>query len=159
MIGIVDERLDQDDTTSAGYMLDGFPRTVAPGRGARRASPATGRSTWSIDLEVPEEVVIERIASRRVCVDCGAIYSVDAPPQYAWHCDNCGGDVVQRDDDTEEAIRRRLDLYEQRDRAAHRVLRGPRRAASRVDGLGDHRRGVRPARWPRSTERIAQLMS
>ena len=65
-----------------------------------------GRSTSSIDLEVPDDVVLERLASRRVCIDCGTNYSVDAPPKYDWTCDNCGGEVVQRDDDTEEAIDR-----------------------------------------------------
>jgi adenylate kinase len=57
-------------------------------------------------------VVLERLASRRVCVDCGANYSVQDPPKNGWTCDHCGGDVVQRADDTEAAIQRRLDLYE-----------------------------------------------
>ncbi len=55
---------------------------------------------------------MKRLASRRVCVDCGANYSTAAPPMVNWTCDVCGGEVVQREDDTEEAIQRRLDLYE-----------------------------------------------
>jgi adenylate kinase len=65
-----------------------------------------------IDLLVPTSLVMKRLASRRVCVDCGANYSTAAPPMVNWACDVCGGEVVQREDDTEEAIQRRLDLYE-----------------------------------------------
>ena len=57
-------------------------------------------------------MVLRRLASRRVCVDCGTNYSVSAPPSVNWTCDVCGGEVVQREDDTEDAIRRRLELYE-----------------------------------------------
>jgi adenylate kinase len=56
--------------------------------------------------------VLQRLASRRVCTDCGANYSVSSPPKVNWTCDTCGGKVIQREDDTEEAIRRRLELYE-----------------------------------------------
>jgi adenylate kinase len=66
-----------------------------------------------IDLDVPRDVVLERLASRRVCSDCGANYSVQSPPKHGWTCDACGGEVIQRADDTEEAIQRRLDLYEE----------------------------------------------
>ena len=65
-----------------------------------------------IDLDVPTDLVMKRLASRRVCVDCGANYSTAAPPMVNWTCDVCGGEVIQREDDTEEAIQRRLDLYE-----------------------------------------------
>ena len=75
-----------------------------------------------IDLDVPTEIVLDRIAGRRVCENCGATYHVNMPPTVNWTCDVCGGEVVQRDDDTEEAIGRRLELYEQRDQADHRLL-------------------------------------
>lgn len=134
MVGVVDERLHQTDTTRRGYVLDGFPRTVP------QAEALEGITTdlplhLVVNLEVKPEVVIERIASRRVCVDCGAIYSVSEPPKYPWHCDNCGGDVVQRDDDTEEAIRRRLDLYE-RETAPLIAWYTERGELVEVDGLG-----------------------
>jgi adenylate kinase len=112
MVGVVDERLHQDDTTRRGYVLDGFPRTVPQAEALERISHELPLDIV-VNLEVPPDIVIKRIAGRRVCVDCGTIYSVDSPPKYPWHCDKCGGDVVQRDDDTEEAIRRRLDIYEQ----------------------------------------------
>ena len=102
-----------------------------------------------IDLEVPDDVVLERLAARRVCTDCATNYSVDSPPRYGWVCDNCGGDVVQRADDTPEAIQKRLDLYEREtapliawyERA--RPARGGRRPRHRRRGHRPPRRGHR----------------
>jgi adenylate kinase len=65
----------------------------------------------AVDLQVPEEVVLERISSRRVCKNCGRIYSTVAPPSSGWTCDTCGGEVVQRGDDTPEAVEKRLAAY------------------------------------------------
>ncbi|MEK9939149.1 MAG: nucleoside monophosphate kinase, partial [Ilumatobacter sp.] len=65
-----------------------------------------------IDLDVPREIVLERISSRRVCRDCGTNYTATGSETTIWICDVCGGDVTQRDDDTPEAVNRRLDLYE-----------------------------------------------
>jgi adenylate kinase len=111
MIGIVDERLDHDDTTRRGYVLDGFPRTVPQ---AKALADITDRRPLNvvIDLDVPQEIVLQRLAGRRVCADCGANYSVDKPPRYDCVCDNCGGEVEQRDDDTPAAIEKRLADYE-----------------------------------------------
>ena len=110
MVGVVDERLNDSDTTRRGYILDGFPRTVAQGEQLERIT--AGRPLDVVlNLEVPEDIVIERITKRRVCETCGHIYSVDSPPKNGWICDVDGGEVVQRDDDTEEAVRKRLDLY------------------------------------------------
>jgi adenylate kinase len=111
MIGIVDERLDRDDTTRRGYILDSFPRTVPQ---AKALGEITAGRTLDlvVDLNVPKEVVLRRLASRRVCADCGANYSVDKPPRYDCVCDNCGGEVEQREDDTPAAIEKRLAEYE-----------------------------------------------
>jgi adenylate kinase len=65
-----------------------------------------------IDLDVPREIVLERISSRRVCRDCGTNYTAGANDPSPWICDVCGGDVKQRADDTPDAVNRRLDLYE-----------------------------------------------
>lgn len=110
MVGVVDERLNASDTTRRGYILDGFPRTVAQ---AEALADITSDRPLEVvlNLEVPEEVVLDRITKRRVCSTCGHIYSVDAPPKNGWICDVDGGEVVQRADDTEEAVRKRLDLY------------------------------------------------
>jgi adenylate kinase len=112
VIGVVAERLDQDDTKNRGFILDGFPRTVHQ---AEALSGLLGEKDvdMTIDIEVPTEQVLRRLAGRRVCVDCGSNYHVDAPPKQNWTCDVCGGEVIQRQDDTEGAIRRRLSLYEQ----------------------------------------------
>ncbi len=111
MIKIVDERLRRPDALRRGYVLDGFPRTAAQAQALDQM--ITERPLDAVvDLEVPREVVLQRLASRRVCADCGANYSVAVPPKHPWTCDFCGGEVIQRDDDTEEAIARRLDLYD-----------------------------------------------
>lgn len=111
MVGIVEERLGHDDSTQRGYILDGFPRTVAQAE-ALAGITASRPLDLVIDLDVPTDVVLARLSSRRVCTDCGTNYSADAPPRYGWRCDNCGGEVVQRDDDTPEAIGKRLEAYE-----------------------------------------------
>ncbi len=111
VLKMVGERLDQDDTRTRGFVLDGFPRTVAQAQGLEELLAPT-ELDLTIDLEVPTELVLTRLASRRVCEDCGTIYSTTQRPSVDWICDICGGEVVQREDDTEDAIRRRLDLYE-----------------------------------------------
>ena len=111
MIGIVDERLRHADAMRRGYVLDGFPRTAAQAMALDEMIPDRPLDVV-VDLEVPRDIVLARLAARRVCVDCGANYSVAVPPKQPWSCDFCGGEVIQRDDDTEEAIARRLDLYD-----------------------------------------------
>ncbi len=112
IIGVVGERVAKDDTRTRGYILDGFPRTVGQAEALAELT-VDEPLDLAIDLEVPEEVVLERISNRRVCVDCGTNYSVQTPPRYNWTCDVCGGEVVQREDDTPEAVRKRLNLYTQ----------------------------------------------
>ena len=110
VIGMVRDRLDEDDVQS-GFVLDGFPRTRAQAEALEKEMDPFGIDAV-IDLEIPAEVVLPRLSGRRSCVECGANYHVDAPPKKAWFCDVCGGDVVQRADDTDEAILHRLELYE-----------------------------------------------
>lgn len=112
VIGVVRERLTHDDTTHRGFILDGFPRTIAQADALLDIAEPKGLDL-AINLEIATEQVLRRLASRRVCSDCGANYSVvDNPTRVRGICDVCGGEVVQRDDDTEFAIRRRLELYE-----------------------------------------------
>ncbi|MGH9284079.1 MAG: adenylate kinase [Acidimicrobiales bacterium] len=111
MVGLVEERLAEKPTLDSGFILDGFPRT-------RYQAEQLGGflAPRGVDLvlvvDVPTEMVLERLASRRVCSDCGANYSLTERPARDWACDVCGGPVVQRDDDTEVAILRRLEVYE-----------------------------------------------
>jgi len=111
VLKMVVQRLDQDDTRTRGFVLDGFPRTVAQAEGLDELlSPAS--LDLAVNIVVPTPLVLRRLASRRVCEDCAAIYSTVSPPRIEWICDACGGEVIHREDDTEAAIHRRLDLYE-----------------------------------------------
>jgi adenylate kinase len=108
---MVKTRLSERDTRGRGFVLDGCPRTTTQAELLGDIVHPFGLDLV-VDLEVPTTLVMKRLASRRVCVDCGANYSTAAPPMVNWTCDVCGGEVIQREDDTEEAIERRLDLYE-----------------------------------------------
>jgi adenylate kinase len=109
MLGLVSERLSQSDA-EPGWLLDGFPRTAGQADDLQGLVPEGG-ITAAVNLEVPEDVVVERISSRRVCEDCGTIYSVSDESGSTGKCANCSGRVVQRGDDTEEAVRERLATY------------------------------------------------
>ncbi len=135
IVGIVDERLMLDDTRARGFILDGFPRTVAQATSLHENLQPRGLDL-AINLDVPREAVLARLAARRVCTDCGANYSVDDRPKYDWTCDVCGGDVIQRADDTEEAITRRLDIYE-RETSPLIAWFDERELLVEVDGMGD----------------------
>lgn len=111
MIGLVDDRLSRDDARTRGYILDGFPRTVAQAEALDEITKDRPLNAV-IDLDVPREVVLERISARRVCRDCGTNYTATGDERQPWICEVCGGDVQQRDDDTPDAVNRRLDLYE-----------------------------------------------
>ncbi|MDA8313270.1 MAG: adenylate kinase [Actinomycetota bacterium] len=131
---MVASRLTERDARARGFILDGCPRTTAQADELDEIL-APDRLDLVVDLEVPTAVVLQRLASRRVCVDCGTNYSLSSPPSVNWTCDVCGGEVVQREDDTEDAIRRRLELYE---RATAPLLERYERCGllARVDGTG-----------------------
>ena len=95
----------------AGFVLDGFPRTVAQAEALMGMVAPRGVDVV-VNLEVSTEEVLRRIAGRRICVGCGTSYNIDHPSKAPGDCDACGAKLVQRDDDTEEAVRRRLEIYE-----------------------------------------------
>ncbi|MGH9277195.1 MAG: adenylate kinase [Acidimicrobiales bacterium] len=134
VIGIVEEVLNRDET-SDGFILDGFPRNLEQAKALDRVLNAGGVDL-AVSLEVPTDVVLRRLASRRVCLNCGAPYSVDKPPRDDWTCDICGGRVVQREDDTESAIKRRLDLYTQQTEPLISYYMNQDKLAA-VDGTGE----------------------
>ena len=134
VVEVVRERLSNDDTVNRGFILDGFPRTTHQAESLDAILAPRGIDL-AIDIEVDTEVVLRRLASRRVCSDCGANFSLDQPPKVNWSCDICGGEVIQREDDTESAIRRRLELYE-RETAPLMAWYGGRGVLTPVDGLG-----------------------
>jgi adenylate kinase len=111
ILEVMAARLAQDDAARRGFVLDGFPRTVGQ---ADRLDEILKPSAIDVvvSLEIPTSVVVGRIAQRRTCSVCGRVYATSAPPKVDWTCDACGGEVVQREDDTEEAVTRRLALYD-----------------------------------------------
>ena len=111
-IGIVAERLALPDCTE-GFLLDGFPRTLAQGNALNQILDRLGMTLDGvINLEVDEEVLIPRLTGRRVCRKCGASYHmVFNPPQQERVCGQCGGELYQRSDDTIETAKNRLDVY------------------------------------------------
>jgi adenylate kinase len=112
MVGLVRERLSQADAVGRGYILDGFPRTVPQAEALDEITEPLPLDVV-LDLDVPRELVLERLSSRRVCRDCGTNYVASGNEKLPWICEVCGGDVMHRDDDTPGAITQRLDLYEQ----------------------------------------------
>jgi len=93
-----------------GYVLDGYPRNLDQ---AEYLSDITSLDAV-VFLDVSEEELVDRLTGRRVCDDCGANYHVEfSPPEEEGVCDECGGDLIQRDDDTEETVRERLRVYEE----------------------------------------------
>lgn len=112
IIGLVRERLRQPDC-AGGYILDGFPRTVAQAEALEKALTALHAALdHVVSLEVPTEDLVVRIAGRRTCRNCGAMYHVRfSPSKTEGRCDACGGPTYQRDDDREETVRRRLTVY------------------------------------------------
>lgn len=114
MLDLMAERFAQDDCRP-GYLLDGFPRTLAQAE-ALDARLAEGGQALSgvLLLVVDDEKVVERLSGRRMCRACGASYQVQhVPPRREAVCDECGGDLYQREDDQPETIRRRLEVYRQ----------------------------------------------
>jgi adenylate kinase len=112
IMGIMEARLQEDDC-KAGFLLDGFPRTIPQAEALKGLLGRLGiELEAAVNLDVPREVILDRLTTRRTCIDCGAIYNVkSAPTKVEGVCDKCGGKVVQRDDETEEAISNRLDVY------------------------------------------------
>lgn len=112
VIGLIAERLSQPDA-ARGFILDGFPRTIAQAEALDRLLASLGRSLDAvIYFEVSEAELLRRLTGRRVCRGCGATFHlVYAPPVSAEKCDACGGSLYQRDDDTERTVRNRLDVY------------------------------------------------
>ena len=112
-IGLVKERLSQDDCKN-GYLLDGFPRTIAQAEALKVLTKDIAREVnVVINLACDPSVLIGRISGRRVCKKCGTSYHIETKkPLVEGVCDACGEPLIQRPDDTEEALKVRLDAYE-----------------------------------------------
>jgi adenylate kinase len=110
VLGLIETRLGRPDA-ARGFILDGFPRTVAQAEGLKGLL-GERRLDRVLNLVVPTEVVVNRLLERWLCPQCGAIYNRStAPPKVAGHCDRCGSALQQRADDQPETVRKRLDVY------------------------------------------------
>lgn len=112
VVDLVVDRLTWDDTKN-GYVLDGFPRTIPQAEALTKALAARGEKVdFAINIDIPDENIIERMGGRRACVTCGATYHiVNIPPKKEGVCDKCGSELILRDDDKPETVRKRLDVY------------------------------------------------
>jgi len=113
VIGMVKERLSRPDC-ARGFLLDGFPRTLAQAEALDTTLKEMGiKLDAVININVPRQPILERLTGRRVCRNCGATYHIKYnPPKVEGKCNNCGGELYQRSDDTEETVNKRLDVYE-----------------------------------------------
>ncbi len=111
-VKILLDRVAKDDCKN-GYVLDGFPRTIPQAQVLDKALAEIGdRIDYAIDVDVPDENIIKRMSGRRACLSCGATYHiVHIPPKKEGICDRCGKELVLRDDDKEETVKKRLDVY------------------------------------------------
>ena len=117
IMGIMEQRLQEPDCDK-GFLLDGFPRTIPQAEALKALLEKIGiKLDMAVNLDVPREVILDRLTTRRTCSnsDCQAIYNVKSnPPKQEGVCDKCGSPVIQRDDETEEAISKRLETYNEK---------------------------------------------
>ena len=113
-IGMLMDRIGQEDCIN-GYVLDGFPRTIPQAESLTKALAERGEKVdYAINVDVPDENIINRMSGRRACLGCGATYHITFnPPVKEGICDTCGQELVLRDDDKPETVKKRLDVYHQ----------------------------------------------
>uniref|UniRef100_A0A7C5V6G8 Adenylate kinase n=1 Tax=Caldicellulosiruptor owensensis TaxID=55205 RepID=A0A7C5V6G8_9FIRM len=112
VIEIVKDRISKEDCKN-GFLLDGFPRTIAQAEALDKVLQELGQKIDKVlNIEVPDEKILERMSGRRICKNCGASFHVIyRPPQKEGVCDVCGGELYQREDDKEETVKKRLEVY------------------------------------------------
>ena len=137
IVNLVAERLKEKDCEK-GFILDGFPRTIPQATSLDAILNQRGiRLSAVLSVRVPHNVIIERLAGRRTCRNCGALsHVVFTPPKKEGVCDRCGGALYQRDDDREETIANRLTVYEDQTAPLVDYYRG-QGLLREIDGVGD----------------------
>ena len=112
VVDLIMDRFKADDCVK-GYVLDGFPRTIPQAEALDKALAANGEKVdYAINVDVPDENIVNRMSGRRACVNCGATYHiVFNAPKTEDKCDHCGADLILRDDDKPETVLNRLDVY------------------------------------------------
>lgn len=137
IVNLVGERLKEPDCAK-GFLLDGFPRTIPQAESLDAMLKQAGLSLNSVlSVQVPEAIIVERLAGRRTCRQCGAMcHAKFDPPRQAGICDRCGGALYQRDDDKEQTIANRLKVYERQTAPLVDYYR-ERGLLKSIDGVGD----------------------
>jgi adenylate kinase len=137
VIGIVEERIQEPDCKK-GYMLDGFPRTVPQAEALDEMLSKLGAQIdHVVSIEVANEELVKRLTGRRTCRECGAGYHVMFdPPKVEGICDKCGGELYQRDDDNEETVSSRLNVYESQTLPLIDYYKAKEKIRP-IDGVGD----------------------
>ncbi len=112
VVDLIMDRFKEDDAKN-GYVLDGFPRTIPQAEALDKALSAAGEDIdFAINVEVPDENIINRMSGRRACVGCGATYHIKYnAPKVEGICDTCGKELILRDDDKPETVKNRLEVY------------------------------------------------
>ena len=111
-VKILLDRVAQDDCKN-GYVLDGFPRTIPQAEALDAAlGKINEKMDYAIDVDVPDENIVNRMSGRRACLNCGATYHlISIPPKVEGICDRCGSEIVLREDDKPETVQKRLKVY------------------------------------------------
>jgi adenylate kinase len=112
VVDLVVDRVAKDDAKN-GYVLDGFPRTIPQAEALDKALEAIDEKVdYAVNVEVPDENIVNRMAGRRACVSCGATYHlVHIPTKLEGICDTCGSELILREDDKPETVQKRLEIY------------------------------------------------
>ncbi len=134
ILGIIEEAIDGKES----FILDGFPRNINQARALDEMLSKKGLDiTHVIFLEVPDDEIVKRIAYRRICVNCGAVYNlIFDPPREDEICDLCVSKLIQREDDREEVVKNRLKVYRENTESLIRIYED-RGILRRIDGIGD----------------------
>ena len=137
VVDLVVDRVQQDDCAS-GYVLDGFPRTIPQAESLDAAlAKLNDKVDYAINVEVPDENIIKRMSGRRACLSCGATYHIEhIPPKVEGVCDTCGKELVLRDDDKPETVKKRLDVYHEQTQPLIDYYNG-KNILKEVDGTQD----------------------
>jgi len=137
VIQIIEERLKKDDTKN-GFILDGFPRTIAQAVALDELFQKINIQHYKVIwLDVPDEEIVKRISGRRTCKNCQAVYNIYFnPPKVDGICDVCGGELFIREDDKEEKVKKRLEVFREQTLPLIDYYQKKRRKIIRVSGVG-----------------------
>jgi len=137
IVNLVAERLKEPDCAQ-GFLLDGFPRTIPQAESLDEILKNAGLNlNCVLSVQVPQDIIVERLAGRRTCRQCGALCHVAFnPPKVEGVCDRCGGELYQRDDDKEQTIAHRLQVYEKQTAPLVQYYR-ERGLLRTIDGVGE----------------------